>query len=138
MSQPALIIDDNDDYAALLLGHLEPRGFHFDRARSAREGLEILNQNGVRGYRLIVTDITMEGQTAGLKLIRQIRQLRYRGVLMVASTGFNSRLVLHLSRVLMSLWGVDVLVPKDPLKRGRMQCLKKKKKGKLWQAFQAL
>ncbi len=121
--EPALLIDDNDDYAGMILSHLEPRGFRFDRARSAREGLEILAQTGSQKYTLIVTDITMEGQTAGLRLIRKVRRAGYRGVLIVASTGFNFPFVLHLSRPFLTIWGVDILVPKEPLKRGIFQCL---------------
>ncbi len=121
-SRSALLIDDNDDYAAMLLEHLAPRGFRFDRARSAREGMEILRHCGAPNYRLIVTDITMEGQTAGLKLIFRLRRLGFRGVLVVASTGFNLPWVLHVSRPLLALLGVDALVPKEPLKQGRFDC----------------
>ena len=121
--QAALIVDDNDDYTAMLLSHLEPRGYKFDRARSALEGLKQLQETGPTHYSLIVTDITMEGQTAGLRLIRQIRRSGYRGVLMVASTGFNLAVVLHLSRIFLPLWGVDLLIPKKPLKMGELQCV---------------
>ena len=122
MNAPALIIDDNDRYADLLLDHLVPRGYQFERARSAQEGMETLIKAGPQGYSLIVTDITMEGQTAGLRLIRKIRRHGYRGVLIVASTGFNFPIVLHLSRPFLAVWGVDVLVPKEPLKSGRLEC----------------
>ena len=123
MNRPALIVDDNDDYTAMILTHLEPLGYRFERARSASEGLETFSQSGSNRFSLIVTDITMEGQTAGLKLIRQIRRSGYRGVLMVASTGFNIPIVLHLSRIFLALWGVDLLVPKEPLRAGKFQCV---------------
>jgi len=123
VSRPALLIDDNDDYAAMLLDHLIPRGFHFDRACNAREGIQVVRQAGVSAFELIVTDITMDGHTAGLRLIRKVRREGYRGVLIVASTGFDFPLVLHLSRPVLNLWGVDALVPKEPLKRGRFECL---------------
>lgn len=122
MNEPALIIDDNDGYADMLVGHLAPRGYRFDRARSAGEGMAELVKAGPRGYSLIVTDITMEGHTAGLRLIRKIRRHGYRGVLIVASTGFDFPLVLHLSRPLLTIWGVDVLIPKKPLKSGKLAC----------------
>jgi CheY-like chemotaxis protein len=119
----ALIVDDNDTYAAMLLRHLEPDGFHFDRARSAGEGLEMLQKNGAAAYSLIVTDITMEGQTAGMKLIRQLRRKGYRGIVLVASTGFNFPPVLFISRFFLRLWGVDVLTPKEPLRKGELVCV---------------
>jgi len=118
----------------MLLSHLEPRGFHFDRARSAREGLETLQVNGASAYRLIITDITMEGQMAGLRLIKKIRRNGFRGVLMVASTGFNSGLVLQLARFFMAAMGVDILVPKEPLKKGRLKSLTLSRRGKFWEA----
>ena len=121
MQRPALIVDDNDTYTRMLLSHLEPLGFNFERAESAADGLETLKKQGASHYDFIVTDITMEGQTAGLKLIRQIRRHGYEGVLMVASTGFNSPFVLHLCRPFLALWGVDLLVPKEPLKAGHFK-----------------
>lgn len=123
MNQPALIVDDNDDYTAMILTHLEPLGYRFERARSAHEGLETLRKSSPNRFNLIVTDITMEGQTAGLKLIRQIRQSGYHGVLMVASTGFNTPIVLHLARIFLALWGVDLLLPKEPLKTRTFRCV---------------
>jgi CheY-like chemotaxis protein len=122
MNEPALLIDDNDSYADMLVDHLAPRGYQFDRARSAKEGLEMMIKAGPDGYALIVTDITMEGQTAGLKLIRQVRRHGYRSVLIVASTGFNVPIVLHLLRPFLTIWGVDVLIPKKPLKQGILKC----------------
>lgn len=122
MNRPALIVDDNDDYTKMLLTHLEPKGYQFDRARSASEGLERLRLSGRDHYRLIITDITMEGQTAGMKLIRRMRSLGYDGIIMVASTGFNLPIFLHLLRPFMALWGVDILIPKKPLKTGYFQC----------------
>lgn len=123
MLRVAQIVDDNDDYTAMLLKHLEPLGFQFVRARSAAEGLSQLNQADPNRFALIVTDITMEGQTAGMKLIRQMRKAGFHGILMVASTGFNSSPFLHLCRPFMALWGVDLLVPKEPLKKGKLKCV---------------
>lgn len=121
--RPALIVDDNDTYAAMLLRHFEPDGFQFDRAHSAGEGLEMLQRNGAAAYSLIITDITMEGQTAGMRLIRQLRREGYRGIVLAASTGFNFPPVLFLSRFFLRLWGVDVLTPKEPLRNGKLVCV---------------
>ena len=118
MAKPALIIDDNADYVDLLLDHFKPAGFKFDHAWNAAEGYKILQDVGHGYYGLIVTDITMEGQTAGLKLIRRVRKYGYKGVIFVASTGFNSRLVRELLRWFLRWWGVDLIAPKAPLKEG--------------------
>ena len=118
MPKPALIIDDNANYVDMLLHHFEPVGFEFDHAWNATEGYQTLQDVGSGYYGLIITDITMEGQTSGLKLIRRMRKYGYKGVIMVASTGFNSRFVREISRRVLKWWGVDLIVPKAPLKEG--------------------
>lgn len=123
MNRPALIVDDNDDYTAMLLTHLEPKGYTFDRAWTAAEGLQKFQDAGAEHYQLIVTDITMENQTAGLSLIRKLRRGGYRGLLMVASTGVNNPIILHITRLFYWIWGADLLVPKEPLKRGGFECV---------------
>ncbi|MCX6639718.1 MAG: response regulator [bacterium] len=136
--QPALFVDDNDDYVKMLQPHLKPYGFDFERAWNAAEGLELLRQKGADYYRFIVTDISMEGQLAGMKLIRGIRKFGYKGPLMVASTGFNVPLFLNLLRPIMALWGVDLMVPKKPLKQGRFEVVGISKRGKRFIAESAL
>jgi CheY-like chemotaxis protein len=123
MNRPALIVDDNDDYTAMLLSHLEPMGYSFERARDAAEGLQKMREMGNKYFELVVTDITMESQTAGLSLIRKLRREGYKGLLMVASTGVNNPVILHLTRLFYRLWGADLLVPKEPLKKGLFQCV---------------
>ncbi len=123
MTEYALIVDDNTDYVRLLQRHLKPCGYHFDRVWNAAEGFELFEDVGAGYYSLIVTDITMEGQTAGLKLIRKIRQYGYRNPIMVASTGFNNPLVLWGAKALMRFWGVDLLVPKKALRRGFLKVI---------------
>jgi len=131
---PALIIDDNDDYAAMLIALLEPRGFQFTRARNAKEALKILRDKGANFFQLIITDITMGSQTAGLKLIRQIRRQGYRGVLIVASTGFDSPFILQIAKPLMNMLGADILIPKRPLKAEQLRCYPITTRGKFWEA----
>ena len=118
MATNALIVDDNMDYVEMLLQHLESARLSFDHAWNAQQGLEMFEELGPGYYTLVVTDITMEGQTAGLKLIRKMRGYGFQGVIIVASTGFNNKFVLKVSRWFMRLWGVDILVPKQPLKEG--------------------
>ncbi len=123
MPKPALIVDDNADYVDMLLAHFEPIDFQFDHAWDAAVGYQTLEEVGAGYYKLIITDITMERQTAGLKLIRKIRKYGYKGIILVASTGFNNQIVLRTTRILMKWWGVDVLVPKAPLKEGHLECI---------------
>ena len=132
--KPALIIDDNDDYASMLLAHFEPHGFQFTRAHDAHEGLEVLQRSGTNAYKAIITDITMGSQTAGLKLIRRIRKHGYRGVLIVASTGFDSPFILQVAKPVMNMLGADILIPKRPLKAGQLRCHPITMRGKFWEA----
>jgi CheY-like chemotaxis protein len=129
-SRPALFVDDNDDYVKMLTPHLQPWGFHFDRANSAAEGLKMMHDKGVDYYPFIVTDISMEGQLAGMNMIRKMRKAGYKGVLMSASTGFNIPINLHLLRPIMALWGVDLMVPKKPLKQGKLVVVGISRKGR--------
>jgi CheY-like chemotaxis protein len=121
MAANALIIDDNKDYVDMLLQHLEPSGLSFDHRWNAEQGFNTFEEVGPGYYKLIVTDITMEGQMAGMKLIRRMRGYGFQGVIIVASTGFNNKFFLKLSRWFMRLWGVDILVPKQPLKEGEFK-----------------
>ncbi|TKJ39093.1 hypothetical protein CEE37_11780 [candidate division LCP-89 bacterium B3_LCP] len=123
MNRPALIVDDNDDYTSMLLNHLEPLGYNFDRAHSGREGWQKWKETDLTHYHLVVTDITMESQTAGLSLIRKLRKAGYKGLIMVASTGVNNPLVLQITKLFYKLIGVDILVPKEPLKSGEFRCV---------------
>jgi CheY-like chemotaxis protein len=130
MTEFALIVDDNTDYVRLIRAHLKPFGYHFDRVWNAAEGFELFEDVGVGYYSLIVTDITMEGQTAGLWLIRKIRRYGYRNPIMVASTGFNNPLVLWGAKAVMRWWGVDLLVPKKALQQGRFKVIPISRTGK--------
>ncbi|MBU0519598.1 response regulator [bacterium] len=122
MPKPALIVDDNDGYVEMIMMHLKPRRYDFERAALAREGIEMLDQRGSDYYQLIVTDITMEGQTAGFRFLRHARKIGYKGPIMVASTGIDVPIVLFLAKWFMKIWQVDMLVPKKPLKTGVWKC----------------
>ncbi len=106
-----LLVDDNDKYARLLTEHFEPLGYTIERAIDAAEGTAKLRDNKGR-YSVIVTDITMESQMAGVWMLGRIRPDEFTGTIVVASTGFDVPGVMTLSRLFFRAYGVHYLVPK--------------------------
>lgn len=116
-----LLVDDNDRYAEAIEGHLRRRGTVVERVRSAEEGLAILREKAA-DFDGVITDITMETQISGLRILSRARRLGFRGVLVTASTGLDSRLGYLLNRfILGTIYGCDYLIPKRHIKsRGRV------------------
>ena len=107
-----LLVDDNDKYAALLSEYFSPMGYEIDRAYNAEEGLSLFSKNSSDHYDVIVTDITMESQLAGIYMIKKIHRLGFRGISVIASTGFDVPFGMFFSRLFLRSYGVDYLVPK--------------------------
>lgn len=119
--KPLLLVDDNDRYAAILVEYFQGLGYTCERARNGAEGYRLFQERGKGYYSVIVTDITMESQMAGIHMLKKIHKDGYRGTVVVASTGFDVPGVTTLSRILLSGIGIDYLIPKtsvlkkDPL-----------------------
>jgi len=107
-----LLVDDNEKYAAILTEYFLNYSFQIDRAANAAEGLALYRKNGASYYSVIVTDITMESQLAGIFMIRKIHEEGFRGTSVIASTGFDFPTGIFFSRLLLKGFGVDYLVPK--------------------------
>lgn len=107
-----LIVDDNDKYAALIEEYFSAHGYNADRAYTATEGIEMVKSAGLDHYELIVTDITMEGQLAGVRLISYLHKNKYHGKVIVASTGFDIFPGMLISKLYFGAKGVDFLIPK--------------------------
>jgi hypothetical protein len=107
-----LLVDDRIKYANLIADYFSGYGYMIDRAVSAKEGIERLNTKGIGHYRVVVTDITMEHQLAGLEVIYFLFKKKYTGTVVMASTGFDVFLGMFFSKLLMGLFGVHYLVPK--------------------------
>jgi len=114
-----LIVDDNDKYAVILEEYFKKFGYNTDRAVNAAEGLDKFESNPQDYYDLIVTDITMESQLAGVWMIRTIHKMGYSGKLIVASTGFDVPGGLFLSKLVFRKYGVEYLIPKTTLLKKR-------------------
>ncbi len=112
VTKQLLLVDDRIKYANLIADFFSGYGYLIDRAVSAREGIGMLNDKGLDHYRVIVTDITMEHQLAGLELIYFFFRRKYAGTVVMASTGFDVFLGMFFSKLFMGIFGVHYLIPK--------------------------
>ncbi|MBW7858794.1 MAG: response regulator transcription factor [Leptonema sp. (in: Bacteria)] len=110
--KPLLLVDDNDRYAAILDEYFTNLGYSSDRARDGQEGYQLFIDKGKDYYPVIVTDITMESQMAGIHMLRKIHNDDYQGTVVVASTGFDFPGATTLTRLVLSGIGIDFLIPK--------------------------
>lgn len=124
--QHVLVVDDNRFYAEVLSKDLRSREAIVERAASAEEGLAILADHGTR-FDALVTDISMENELAGLRLLRLRRRGGFDGKVAVSSTALDSRFGMFVNRwILISLYRADYLIPKRPIRNERavqwLQC----------------
>lgn len=113
-----LIVDDNDRYAKSLENFFEKKSIKTKRAIHAAQGWEFYKQDT---FHSIISDITMETQTSGLWMVRNIFQDGYKGNLIIASTGFDVVGVMSLSKLILhKFFGVSYMIPKVPLKSGEV------------------
>jgi CheY-like chemotaxis protein len=112
-----LLVDDNDKYARLLEEYFAPMGYQIERAITAAEGTAKLNEFPPRHFDVLVTDITMESQLAGIFMLGRIKPEQFQGTLVVASTGFDVFGVMPVSRLLFRAYGAHYLVPKTSVLR---------------------
>ncbi len=107
-----LLVDDNDKYAALLREHFAPLGYEIRHVVNAAEGRKALEEKGMDYYQVVVTDITMETQLAGLSLVRWMHKQGFGGTVVIASTGFDVSAGMFLGKLLLGSYGVHYLIPK--------------------------
>jgi hypothetical protein len=114
-----LIVDDNDKYAINLKNYFDANSIYSDRAIDAKQGFDFFKNNPT--YDMIVSDITMETQTSGLWMMREIYKSGYKGIMAIASTGFDVWGVMWVSKVFLTWFcGLHWMIPKVPLKRGEV------------------
>ena len=110
-----LLVDDNDRYAAIMKQYFEEHGYTVDRAETAAEGLEMFRARDPAHYPIVVTDVTMESQLAGISMLRKMRRQGYPGTIMIASTGFDVFGVIGLTRLLLRGLRIAYLIPKTTI-----------------------
>jgi YesN/AraC family two-component response regulator len=82
-----LIVDDEPNVCVTLKLIFQKDGFVVETARSAAEGISLLNTD--RKFDLVLTDIHMEREDAGFELVRVARQLNPSPALIVL-TGYGT------------------------------------------------
>lgn len=107
-----LLVDDNDKYARLLTAFFEPLGYEIERAYTAEDGWQKFQAHELGHFAVLVTDITMESQLAGVGMIRKIKRAGFPGTMVVASTGFDVPGGMAFSRLFFTPYGVHYLIPK--------------------------
>ncbi|MBN2224377.1 MAG: response regulator [Deltaproteobacteria bacterium] len=107
-----LLVDDRAKYSDIISDFFTEYGYLVDRAVSAKQGIGMLKDKGLDHYRVVVTDITMEHQLAGIELIYFLFKKKYAGTVVMASTGFDIYLGMFFSKLFMGIFGVHYLIPK--------------------------
>ena len=116
-----LIVDDNDKYARILDEYYAKLGYSIDRAVDGASGYQAVKDKGLEYYHVIVTDITMETQMAGITMLKKLYKDGDRGTVVVASTGFDVPLAKPLTRMFFGGMGIDYLVPKTTVISGDLE-----------------
>ncbi len=110
--QYLLLVDDNDKYAEKIKNYFS-KTYEIHRAYNGKSALELLEKNGINFYNLILTDITMESQLAGIHFLKKARKMGYNGKIIIASTGFNYSIALNFAALFLNSLKVDYLIPKN-------------------------
>ncbi|MDP8209043.1 MAG: response regulator [Candidatus Electryonea clarkiae] len=127
-----LLVDDNDRYVSALTEHLEKSGVEVFRVETARDGVKAILSDG-ENFDGIVTDISMEGQLSGLKVLSAAKKSGFSGILTVATTGLDTWFGFFFNRVFFGkLMKCDYLIPKRPIKKsGKIIWIKSNSKATL-------
>lgn len=111
-----LVVDDNDFYAAQLTDDLIARGARVVRACNAIDGIALLEARG-HEFDAVISDIAMETELAGLKVLHKARRCGFRGYLASATTGLDTWWGFALNRLILGgLYGCNFLIPKRPIR----------------------
>ncbi len=115
VAKKLLLVDDRAKYANLISEFFSKSGYLIDLAVSAKQGIGMLNDKGLDHYRVVVTDVSMEHQLAGLELTYFLLRKKYAGTVVMASTGFDVFLGMFFSKLFMGILGVHYLIPKTSI-----------------------
>jgi CheY-like chemotaxis protein len=110
-----LIVDDNDFYADIIAKELQDKGATTTRAKTATEGIEILSKN-MDSFDGVVSDICMESEFAGLRVLRYCRDNGYKGVVTVATTALDMWIGFVLIKpIYKNIYKCHYMIPKRPI-----------------------
>ena len=112
-----LIVDDNPHYQQHLKKILiRKKIYAIDYSVSAKDAFATIYHTNIP-YDMIITDISMESQLSGIKMLFQLQNYikKFSIQVIVASTGFNYPAVMYISGFLMRALRVQGLIPKKHL-----------------------
>jgi response regulator of citrate/malate metabolism len=111
-----LIIDDNPHYADRIEADILTRGdAEIVKAVSAAEGMAIMDREH-ETFDAIVTDMSMESEYAGTRVLRHARKVGFKGTLCVATTALDYWYGLYTTGLVFRyFFGADYLIPKRPI-----------------------
>jgi two-component system NtrC family sensor kinase len=81
-----LVVEDNEEVAAISTGYFEQLGYQAHHVSNGAEALDKLQTNGT--YNLIFSDILMPGSVGGLELARIVRE-QYPKLPILLTTGYS-------------------------------------------------
>jgi PAS domain S-box-containing protein len=81
-----LVVEDNEEVAAISTGYFEQLGYQAHHASNGADALDKLQSNGA--YNLIFSDILMPGSVGGLELARIVRE-QYPKLPILLTTGYS-------------------------------------------------
>jgi two-component system NtrC family sensor kinase len=81
-----LVVEDNEEVAAISTGYFEQLGYRAEHVLNGAEALDKLQTNGA--YNLIFSDILMPGSVGGLELARIVRE-HYPKLPILLTTGYS-------------------------------------------------
>ena len=111
-----LIIDDNPHYGDRIEADILSRSdAEIVRAESAAEGMAIMDREHDK-FDAIVTDMSMESEYAGTRVLRHAKKIGFKGKLCVATTALDYWYGLYTTGLVFRYWyGADYMIPKRPI-----------------------
>ncbi|MGE0434172.1 MAG: hypothetical protein AB7K09_11975 [Planctomycetota bacterium] len=118
--QRMLLVDDNHYYLRQISGWFRTLGWDIDAVATAAEATVLVQQRGVDYYAAVVSDISMEMELAGIYLCYTLRRVGFRGITLLASTGFDNWFGMFFVRLLTPGNGPQWIAPKAGFRNGRV------------------
>lgn len=115
--QHVLLVDDNDFYAGKLTRSLQSHSnAKVTRVISAQAAIALL-QVHPDIYDGVVTDMSMETELAGLKVLAFCKKIQFSGTVAVATTALDTAWAFFINQWLFAWYGADYLIPKRFIKK---------------------
>ena len=120
-----LLVDDKHHYRRVISEYFaRNRGWHIEAVATAAEAAALVAQRPRDYYAGFVSDISMELELSGLYLCYVLRRLGFRGLTILASTGFDVWFGMFFTQLLAIRSGLQWMIPKQGFNTGRVRMLR--------------